>query len=456
MKVYILRVQNIMNILASIQPDTLRNVFGWDPETVSAKVSQLASQIDISKFNDQVSTNSESYEKMFNDISKYLLSQLSRILRSQIRMLTPRQAANVYVLDPGIFYVVNNQLGNGANGQIFKVRYKATRQSRVIDGILKIMPSRGDTKMLYELVTQTYMHEALLAYSYMSAPKLICVRQQRGQYVHAIMEEVTAPFFIQLDENNILVAIAHLMKCLYRLQSRYHFMHRDLHNQNVAFDADRRHIHLIDFGYSCINPPLDDLAWQMNSPFYPIMLDSHASRCDNPSLDVCCIVGSSSHKHPFLNAVHNEMIEAASEKLNGDVNKQKRAVRVLSEPASNLYTLANEKKGWKVGNKLRETDLRHWWVYDMSEVPLPQFYPEHMLTRLLEQIDLQEWPYIRDSFARVFDVIAPKCRVSYQGQAGTIQQCLDDGNFRVTFDAGGEAELDASQLKRITTKANKK
>ena len=197
-----------MNILASIQPDTLRNVFGWNPETVSTKVSQLAAKIDISKFNDQISTSSESYEKMFNDISKYLLSQLSPILRSQIRMLTARQAANVYVLDPGIFYVVNKQLGNGANGQIFKVRYKATRQSRVIDGILKIMPSRGDTKMLYELVTQTYMHEALLRYSYMSVPKLICVRQQHGDYVHAIMEEVTAPFFIDLEKDTILVALA--------------------------------------------------------------------------------------------------------------------------------------------------------------------------------------------------------------------------------------------------------
>ena len=454
MKVYILHVQNIMNILASIQTDTLRNVFGWDLETVSAKVSQLASKIDISNFNDQVSTSSESYEKMFNDISEYLLSQLSPISRSQIHILTPRQAENVHVLEPGNFYAV--EFSNGANGLIFKVRYKATGHSRVIDGILKTMPSHKDTKMLYELVTQTYMHEALLRYSYMSVPKLICVRQQPGQYVHAIMEEVTAPFFIDLEKDTILVALAHLMKCLFSLQNKYHFMHRDLHNQNVAFDADRRHIHLIDFGFSCINPPLDDLAWQMNSPFYPIMFDSHASRCDNPSLDVCCIVGSSSHRHPFLTTVHNEMIEAASEKLQGDANKQKRAVKVLSEPANNLYTLANDKKGWKVGNKLGETDQRHWWVYDMSEVPLPQFYPEHMLTRLLEQIDLNEWPYIRDSFARVFDVIAPKCRVSYQGQTGTIQQCLDNKKFRVTFDVGGEAELEASQLKRITTKANKK
>ena len=73
---------------------------------------------------------------------------------------------------------------------------------------------------------------------------------------------------------------------------------------------------------------------------------------------------------------------------------------------------------------------------------MPEFYPAFVLIHLLGQIPLEEWFPIRQSFAelnaiRAFDgmTIETNYRVSYKGNAGTIQQ-LTDGKFRVRFDIG--------------------
>lgn len=454
-----------MNLLASIEPDILTSVFGWDRDTVADEVSKLASKIDITKFQDQQSTISTKYKKMFSDVSQYLCKQLVTITTS-LRNPNPKsisafEAADLKATNGGAadtFYIVDGSRNYGGTNPVFmETLFKATEDTPFIEGLLKEMVNE-DTDMMYELITQIYLQQALLSYNFMSVPRLIAVRKSRKSKSHpgnvyAFMERVQAPFFKDLDEDVILIALAHLMKCLFILQRKYHFMHRDLHHQNVAYDADTHTIHFIDFGYSCINPNFEDLAWQVNQEFYPVMFGSLAAKCNNPSLDVCCIVASLTDKHPFLLQMNEEMKTAFTEKLKVPANKGHVALKNLGEKANDLFTLA-EGKGWKVANKLGAGG-KHWWVYDMGEVPVSDFYPEHMLTRLLEQIPFEEWPPIRQSFADVFDVISPKCRVSYEGNDGTIQELRHDGKFRVTFDKGGFAHLPANKLKLIDKKQRK-
>lgn len=461
-----------MNILASIEPDILTSVFGWDRDTVADKVSLLASKIDITRFRDQEDTDSKAYRKMFSDVSDYLCDQLITIITNRRnpnpKRISAFEAADLMATNRGnvnTFYIVGNNRGGGANSFVFmKTLFKATQDQPFVEGLLKEMV-KNNTGMMYELITQIYLQQATLSYSFMSVPRLIAVRKTKKQGNHpgnvfAFMERVQAPFFKDLDKDTVLIALAHLMKCLFVLQHKYHFMHRDLHDQNVAYDAATHTIHFIDFGYSCINPDSEDLAWQVNQEFYPIMYNSRSAKCDNPSLDVCCIVGSLVRKHSFLLKMHEEMKKVYTEKLKnktyidqGDRYSTNLALQNMSKPDNNLFTLAKG-ENWKVGNK-NEDGLPQWWVYDMGEVSVPEFYPAFVLIRLLGQIPLEEWVPIRQSFAelnaiRAFDglTIETNYRVSYKGNAGTIQQLTDDGNFRVRFDIGGEAHLSASKLKR--------
>lgn len=450
-----------MNILTSINPDILLNIFGWDRKVVADEVSKLASKIDITKFRKQRDTVSKEYVKMFSEVSQYLCNQLRIIKRNQVTTISASEAADFKATNGGAadtFYIVDGSRNyGGTNFVSMETLFKATEDTPFIDGLLKELVNKH-TDMMYELITQIYLHQALLIYDFMSVPRLIAVRKTRKYKnhpgnVYAFMERVEAPFLKDLDKDIILIALAHLMKCLFILQRKYHFMHRDLHRQNVAYDATAHTIHLIDFGHSCVNPNFDFIAWQPIGEFYPITFNSLSAKCDNPSLDVCCIIASLADSHPFCLQMNEEMKAYFTEKLKFPANKGTVALQNLGEEANDLFTLAKGKE-WKVGNKLNGGP-KHWWVYDMGEVPANEFYPEHMLTRLLEQIPLEEWPPIRKSFADVFDVISPKCRVSYKDNDGTIQELRHDGNFKVTFDKGGELNLPANELERITKKQRK-
>jgi serine/threonine protein kinase len=450
-----------MNILASINEDILTSVFGWDRNVVADEVSKLASKIDITKFRNQQDTFSTVYVTMFSDVSQYLCNQLSFINRKQVTSISASEAADFKTTNGGAadtFYIVDGSRNYGGTNPVWmETLFKATEDTPFIEGLLKELVNKR-TDMMYELITQIYLHQALLSYDFMSVPRLIAVRKTHKYKnhpgnVYAFMERVQAPFLKKLAKDIILIALAHLMKCLFILQRKYHFMHRDLHHQNVAYDATAHTIHFIDFGHSCVNPNFEDIAWQPIGDFYPITFNSLSAKCDNPSLDVCCIIASLADSHPFCLQMNEEMKAAFTEKLKVPANQGHVALQNLSEKANDLFTLATDKE-WKVGNKLNG-GAKHWWVYDMGEVPYPKFYPEHMLTRLLEQIPLEEWPPIRKSFADVFDVISPKCRVSYKGNDGTIQELKHDDNFKVTFDKGGELILPANELERITKKQRK-
>lgn len=455
-----------MNILTSIKPDILFDIFGWDRNVVADEVSKLASKIDITKFRNHKDTMSTKYVTMFSHVSQYLCNQLRIINRKQVTTILASEAADLKVNNGGAadtFYKVDkNQNFLGTNPVFMKTLFKATEDTDFEDGLLKQLTNK-DTDMMYELITQIYLHQALLSYDFMSVPRLIAVRKTRKyknpkepSYVYAFMERVEATFLKELDKDIILIALAHLMKCLFILQRKYHFMHRDLHHSNVAYDATTHTIHFIDFGHSCVNPNFEDIAWQPIGEFYPMTFNSLSAKCDNPSLDVCCIIASLAYSHSFCLQMNEEMKAAFTDKLKVPANKGHVALQYLSDKdkANDLFTLATDKE-WKVGNLLNPHDPKHWWVYDMGEVPVPKFYPEHMLTRLLEQIPLEEWPPIRKSFADVFDVISPNCRVSYNGINGTIQELRHDDYFKVTFDNGGEKNIPANELERITKKQRK-
>lgn len=469
-----------MNILASIEPDILTSIFGWDRDTVADEVSRRASQIipkltqvtraknKQSRIQQQIEyTQTHAYDELFSDVSDYLCDELITIITNRRnpnpKRISDLEAADLITTNRGIantFYIVGNNRGGGNNSFVFmKTLFKATQDQPFVDGVLKEMVTseqgKKKTDMMYELITHVYLQQLMLRYSFMSVPRLIAVRQTKKQgsnpgNVFAFMEKVQTPFLGDLDGDTLLIALAHLMKCLFVLQYKYKFMHRDLHGRNVAYDADTHTIHFIDFGYSCINPESEDLAWQVNQVFYPILYNGHSAMCDNPSIDVCCIVASLATKHRFLSDMNEEMKEAFTEKLKNKIHIDDRdqasidlALRYISEQG-NLFTQMKG-KNWTVGN---ESGQPHWWVYDMGEVSVPEFYPTAVLVRLLCEIPLQEWTHIRQSFIemhakQIFDemVTESNCRITYKGHDGTIETLTDDEKFKVKFDVGGEAIL---------------
>lgn len=479
-----------MNILASIEPENLLAVFGWNDVkmgTVIDEVSKLASHIIPSltgvtrvknkqtRIKQQIEyTQTSEYDKLFSNVSNYLWDQLLILEKKNPRRKNPKSMSaskfsELIETKGGIantFYVQNDNrdrdIARGSNGYVFLYALFKTSQNQLVGGVLKEMVTseqgKKKTDMMYEFITHVYLQQLMLRYSFMSVPRLIAVRktiktQTDPGKVFAFMEKVQAPFLGDLDGDAILIALAHLMKCLFVLQYKYKFMHRDLHGRNVAYDADTHTIHFIDFGYSCINPESEDLAWQVNQLFYPILYNGHSAMCDNPSIDVCCIVASLSTKHRFLSDMNEEMKEAFTEKLKNKIHIDDRdqasidlALQYISEQGKqgNLFT---QMKGnnWTVGN---ESEQPHWWVYDMGEVSVPEFYPTAVLVRLLCEIPLQEWTHIRQSFIemhakQIFDemVTESNCRITYEGHDGTIETLTDDEKFKVKFDVGREAIL---------------
>jgi len=78
-------------------------------------------------------------------------------------------------------------------------------------------------------------------------------------------------------------------------------------------------------------------------------------------------------------------------------------------------------------------DGRHWWVFNMVEFPMEEWYPENMMTRLLEFIPLEHWFGIRRrwSVKRVggdknpFDACMPKLKVYLDdGREGVLQKLV--------------------------------
>ncbi len=440
-----------ISVLYSIDPSLLETIFGWDIKQVREEVSRMASIIDLKDIRAYKSTRTASFEKLFYNIAEMLFAKTK-----EKDMIYENYDDIPDDMEINVVYIKNKTIATSAYGEVHTNVYynfdlcvlkifKDDTQPYLLDNEEKLEDRYYHTTDMFELITQLYLYQT--CQSYVSIPKLIFVRRKDNE-THACMEFVQYPFFKDLSPSLLLIALAHLMKTLFLLQKKIHFMHRDLHDENVAYDHQKKRIHLIDFGMSCVNPSKHSIAWQANeNSFYPMVFNSLSAKCNNPSLDVCTIISSCAKRHDFLKEEHRQMKLFGKKILN--TNKNHVVYKELKKRDDNQYTHIT--RNWKIGNRLEGNDGQTFWVYNMGEVRLIPWYPEHMLKRLLTQIPFAEWIHIRQNFSKYFDQIMPTLKVKVGGEQGTIIKCVGR-KIKIQFDKGPKRDIAPSRIVKISTK----
>lgn len=320
-------------------------------------------------------------------------------------------------------YIVD---GYGEAGSYAKVNTFVVFQGKKC--VLKKMEE--DYADFFELVTQVYLSQKCKEmYSHICVPDIYFI--QRGQNAHntdVCMERGNGAFLKDLRDDNLLIALAYVLRSLWFLQKDFFFMHRDLSGQNVMFDFQTFKTTFIDFGMTCINPDKKNISWQYyNNGFFIPMEDSHATKCTNRSHDVLTLIAYLASQHPFLQLEHNKMKREMRSVINKSPNE--RAKSPLQSPRNSLTQFTTIKPGWTVGNELdtkkKKPDGRHWWVFNMVEFPMSEWYPEKMMTRLLEEIPLSQWFGLRRNWAH-FDECMPKNLPVFlhDGRTGILQKLV--------------------------------
>jgi len=326
--------------------------------------------------------------------------------------------------DPKTAYIVN---GYGASGSYAQVNTFVVYNGHI--AVLKKMEE--DSADFFELVIQHYLSGLCqLLYSHICVPSLLFI--QRGQHSYSTdvcMERGQGKFLADLRDDDLLIGLACVLRSLWFLQRDVHFMHRDLSGANVMVDLLSFKTTLIDFGLSCVNPNVADRSWQnYDDSFYIPVEDSHATKCTNRSHDVCTLVSYLSIFHPFLQLEHTKMQTEFKKKIDASHNERAKTPLRFPKRETQFTTI---KPGWTVGNELKHDAAtgkligRHWWVFNMVEFPLEQWYPEKMMTRLLQEIPLEYWSVIRNNWCKPFDACMPTIKVRLDdGREGFITKCV--------------------------------
>jgi serine/threonine protein kinase len=293
--------------------------------------------------------------------------------------------------------------------------------------VLKMMEE--DDADFFELVTQVYLSQKCKElYSHICVPDIYFI--QRGKNRHntdVCMARGNGAFLKDLQGKNVLIALAYVLRSLWFLQKDFFFMHRDLSGKNVMFDFETFKTTFIDFGMSCINPSKIDVSWQhYDETFFIPMENSHATKCTNRSHDVCTLIAYLAPQHPFLQLEHNNMKREMRSVINKSPNE--RAKSPLLSPRKSSTQFTTIKPGWTVGNELntkkKEPDGHHWWLFNMVEFPMDKWYPENMMTRILEEIPLKHWFGIRRRWPQ-FDACMPNMTVYLRdGRQGILQKLV--------------------------------
>mgnify|MGYP001024474076 CR=1 FL=1 len=239
------------------------------------------------------------------------------------------------------------------------------------------------------------------------------------------MEKATGLQITHIDSHkDKLIALAHICKALWHLQRDYQFMHRDLSSANVLYDEKNNNVTFIDFGFSCVNPKKQKNAWQGPQTFFKQhdTIETRASTCTNKSFDLCTLIAHLAHGG--LEWFQKETKDMKEEmKIVIDASTKEFAKQELRLPTTPMdpeespedaardrdqYT-AIDKPDWLPGNLLTGTQKNyHWWLYNLMEFPVEKWFPENLLTRVLEEIDFKEWFAIRRNWTTIFDASMPK------------------------------------------------
>ena len=441
-----------MDLLVTLDSDTLHQIFGWDVDKILARVAALVADIDISGAVTYAHSTTPAFEKMFYDIEEYLFGELKENEFLQSTISTPfarwKRIKHQKMFEYGnrrrrwpVGKLRNDLLANTVytvNGYTDKGAYGVVDTLVTFNGKLCVVKHMNDerqpetsenptpyrhTQNMYELIIQVYMMEKC-KYKGLEIPELYFARRNANDGVDACMARITGTF-LKDYHGKMNVALAHVMRQLFLLQENHHFMHRDLHGGNVSYNDQTQTVGIIDFGMSCLNPEVQPLAWQSNNPdFYPILSQGKASKCSNRSLDICCLMSYLAQKRPtpFIQREYNEMLVEFKKIMSSPLAPSSAIAKEELRKTSELqFTHILDNAPWSVGNANSSTSNQHWWVYNTIEFPAPQWYPRAVLARLLLEIPLSEWFLLRRNFSKPFDALMPP---NVQLRLHTGQSCL--------------------------------
>jgi len=458
-------VRNI-HVLSAISPTVLKLIFGWTIED-QRQGELMESNLDYSDIKESDDLKLWHHRKIFMSLAHNMYSRIhvhavmevhtnnpfanwtrphesSRKFthkHSGKRKRWPKGKTMAIGETPGkdIAYIVSNYgMKSGTFGAVYPFVVYNNKTC-----VIKIMEESPDnsledaeiieyvnTKDVFELVTQVYLHEALNELrqhwsSHVKVPEIMFVQTVgNSKALHVCMERADGTFMADIsDANNLCTAIAHVMKALWHLQKNYHFMHRDFHSNNVAYDTKAHNVHIIDFGMACINPTHATTrhAWQaytQESGWYPPLANSKAASCTNRSLDACMLLASLDDSrisedfesiNAFLTSEKALMRQCLTRIVRTDLaRKQREHGGDESDeefaPSTQFTDFGGfEREDWSVGNKGKKTSF--YYLYELIEYPCEEFYPENVLRRMLTIIPRDEWPYIRRGWAAEFDRI---------------------------------------------------
>lgn len=341
-------------------------------------------------------------------------------------------------------FQLGNWLRSIPDGAI-KDKYKMNSSAYIVDGygetgayaqvntfvvfqekkcVLKKMEK--DDADFFELVTQMFLSRQCQAmYSHIRVPEIYFI--QRGKDTRntdVCMARGKGTFLKDLRGVPLLIALAYVLRSLWFLQKDFFFMHRDLSGQNVMFDFETFTTTFIDFGMSCINTNKTNISWQnYTDEFFISMDNSHADKCSNRSHDVCTLIAWLSVQHPWLQLEHDAMKLKLRQVINASPNERAKSQLYAPKKSSTQFTTV--KPGWTVGNELNIPGGRHWWVFNMVEFPMENWYPENTMTRLLEELPLKHWFGLRRNWPQ-FDTCMPKNLNIYlhDGRKGILQKLV--------------------------------
>lgn len=315
-------------------------------------------------------------------------------------------------------YIVKGYSDSGGSyGKVYTfVVYRGQR------AVIKLMGQEDYD--LFELVTQSYMHEACKKYKNIQVPELLFL-QKTSQYTDksggsnptcACMTVAKGiPLKCCRAGRDIKIALAHCMRALYRLQNDFHFMHRDLSASNIYFDKDTDKVTFIDFGMACVNPNLEKNAWQSaDESLFEKYPDSNASKCSNRSLDASILIAWLSQHGDAAAAgdlwCHEQHMRMKQDYTSAIKKSLNATAKERLSPSEKLYTVITS-GDWSVGNNLSPQDGPHYWLYDMVEFPVEEWYPENVLQRILRTLEVEDWFAIRKGWSKTFDnIIMPNIK----------------------------------------------
>lgn len=291
--------------------------------------------------------------------------------------------------------------------------------------VIKFTGEEGDD--FFELVTQAYLHEVCLKYKRIHVPAILFLQRKefQGELSTCVCMELARGVPLgKLSGKPLYKALAYVMKALYTLQADVNFMHRDLSYSNVLFDDSNNNVTFIDFGLSCVNPESKDDAWQSAyKGLIPLERKTITSRCTNRSLDSSLLIASLSDVDVWCRRQHDQM--KIDYKAAIMASKNVSAKKKLGEPVhSKQFTLIRDGP-WSVGNNIDADGRNYWWVFNMTEFPVPNWYPENVLRRLLPLLPITDWPPIRRKWRRTFDKIVKGITiVTLDGNVGKLVKLI--------------------------------